>query len=68
MCRYCERGDYIVDVDEWGGNLTACIEDGADGYCLSVGYACNDPVYDADSSAKILYCPMCGRKLAERGQ
>lgn len=66
MCKYCEHGRFLVDVDEWGGTLTACIEEKTEGYVLSASYTCEDSVYDADGlSDPIMFCPMCGRMLNE---
>lgn len=66
MCRYCEHEHFLVDVDEWGGRLTACIEKKPEGYVLIASYRCEDAVYDADGLSELIkYCPMCGRKLNE---
>ena len=64
MCEYCEgrrpvleSGDGFTDADVYVNRRE-----------LAVSFSCDDWTYNADFSALIDYCPMCGRKLAERGE
>lgn len=59
MCEYCEGRRPVLESDD---GFT-----GADAYVnrceLAVSFRCDDWTYNADFSALINFCPMCGRKL-----
>ena len=67
MCEFCEGGKLIMDAEEYEG-VTLRIDGTRDGrYVLSGEAWCECGCVMAQSQpAPIRYCPMCGRRLAER--
>ena len=66
MCYVCESGDYFgasVSDPEFF-NAYGQIEDGP----RSSYFVVYDSATDDEVRFKIRFCPMCGRKLTERGQ
>lgn len=72
MCEYCEGYEYMMprccdvpDMDVWG------IIEGwvsADGKRHGTDLYLFNQRTNAEAYFKINFCPMCGRKLAERGK
>ena len=66
MCCVCETSDIfgpsISDPEFF--NALAQIEDGS----RSSYFVVYDSATDDEAKFRIKYCPMCGRRLAERGQ
>lgn len=71
MCEFCE-GDIVTPIYERKDRSEYCSVDivyDSDGFYLNFHHDSNG--WDAvtmDIYPSINYCPMCGRKLAERGQ
>ena len=71
MCDYCE-GDIVTPIYERKDRSDYCLVGivyDSDGYYLSCYHDCGEwDIVTMDIYQSINYCPMCGRKLAERGQ
>lgn len=67
MCEYCEGGKPIHECDDEGVDVRLLHNrDGS--WALDVtGYYDGGYIYGG-WTAPIVACPMCGRRLAERGQ
>ena len=72
MCKYCEDKELIIDYKNTADvfNLTSLIRGGntktwVEGSSLCVMWEAQDDFYRDKQTAKINYCPMCGRKLSE---
>lgn len=59
MCDYCEGRRPVLDSDNGFTGVDAYVNRRE----LSVSFRCDDWTYNADFSALINYCPMCGSKL-----
>ena len=60
MCEYCEKGKSISkeNIKDLGIELHS-------GTGKLVAYALDEYGWDISVSCKIIFCPMCGRKLGE---
>ena len=66
MCEYCEGGKPIREnplVSVVGGIIFMRVKRNKWGPCLSIGV--RQRIGSSVKYLKIMYCPMCGRKLAE---
>ena len=69
MCEFCEGSKPISDVDKYGDGVDVRLLHNRDGsWVLDVtgyydgGYVCGGV------TVRVVACPMCGRRLTERGE
>lgn len=71
MCEYCEGDTFtpIYESKDKDGQCEMGIVYDAEGYYIELCHEIND--CDAETLLvfpRVYFCPMCGRRLAERGQ
>ena len=69
MCEFCEKGDHIkVSTEHYKADTSLSWSDGAWRIVTNARTEAGWAFTDVTSSIVVEFCPMCGRKLAERGR